>query len=307
MTTKPVRLTIRSSDDLFDYVPYLFGYYVQNSVCVLVVKDGHVGVGCRMDLPVALHPEAMPAMVRTVLARGVDGVFVVGYGEREQVDLACELVEREVGDALWDCVCSDGDQWWSRLSGHCGPAPTGTGRLAAEAVFAGFSVFPDRESLARSVAGPALEREQELAPLFAAAVEACSRQKPSRWVPRMRKLVRRSLDGGTLTESELIELAVLASDMPARDAAWLMMQRSDDDKHVQLWRRVVSVAIERYAIGPVCLLGMASWISGSGTLLSIAIERGVELEPAYSMLHLLEDINMSAIPPSTWDTIARAC
>jgi hypothetical protein len=57
------------------------------------------------------------------------------------------------------------------------------------------------------------------------------------------------------------------------------------------------------APAPLCLLGMAAWVSGHGALVNCCWERVSQLDPDYSMAKLLSDIGERGIPPSIWQVI----
>jgi hypothetical protein len=59
------------------------------------------------------------------------------------------------------------------------------------------------------------------------------------------------------------------------------------------------------AAAPLCLLGMAAWVSGAGALLNCCCERLAEVNPHYSMGRLLADISEKALHPSRWQQMGR--
>ena len=58
------------------------------------------------------------------------------------------------------------------------------------------------------------------------------------------------------------------------------------------------------AVAPLCLVGVAAWASGNGTLLNACCERLGQLDPAYPMGRLLSDVSRRALPPAWWDAMA---
>jgi hypothetical protein len=57
------------------------------------------------------------------------------------------------------------------------------------------------------------------------------------------------------------------------------------------------------APAPLGLLGMAAWINGNGALLNCCVERLEEIDPGYTLGHLLAEISERALPPSLWDEL----
>ncbi|QGN31731.1 DUF4192 family protein [Microlunatus sp. Gsoil 973] len=106
-----------------------------------------------------------------------------------------------------------------------------------------------------------------------------------------------------LSDRDLVSLAILAIDVRVRDEAWALIDRSDAWIHVELWRQVVSRSTPELAVPVLCLLGLAAWIAGQGTLLVCCLERAVSLDPRYSMTRILQDLHANAVPPSYWDRL----
>jgi hypothetical protein len=56
-----------------------------------------------------------------------------------------------------------------------------------------------------------------------------------------------------------------------------------------------------YVPAPACLLAFAAWRSGHGALASVAVDRALARDPAYSMAVLLEDVLRYGLPPAALD------
>jgi hypothetical protein len=99
-------------------------------------------------------------------------------------------------------------------------------------------------------------------------------------------------------------LAVLVADIAVRDVAWALMTRTEAEHHCDLWGQVVARAVAPWEAAPLCLLGMAAWISGNGALQNCCADRVHHVDPTYSMASLLDDISQRALPPTCWDLLA---
>ena len=88
------------------------------------------------------------------------------------------------------------------------------------------------------------------------------------------------------------------TDMRIRDLAWALISPTNAEDHVRLWGSVVAQVPPRLAAAPLCLLGMAAWVSGAGALLNCCCERLAQVDPQYSMGRLLAEISERALPPS---------
>jgi hypothetical protein len=107
-----------------------------------------------------------------------------------------------------------------------------------------------------------------------------------------------------LDDAECARLAVLCCDLHVRDLAWAAMDRSNIGDHLDLWGQVVSRSVAPWELAPLCLFGMAAWISGDGALQNCCADRALGLDRSYSMAGLLADINHRVLAPSSWDSMA---
>ena len=105
-------------------------------------------------------------------------------------------------------------------------------------------------------------------------------------------------------ERRLIRLALLVQDVSSRDVACALITREQAQAHRALWHQVVARVPPELAAAPLCLLGLAAWAAGEGTLLNCCGARVRALDPTYSMGQLLVDLSTRALPPSFWDVLA---
>jgi hypothetical protein len=81
------------------------------------------------------------------------------------------------------------------------------------------------------------------------------------------------------------------------------MSRTPGEDHLRLWATVVACSPPAVAPAPLGLLGMAAWIHGNGALLNCCVARLEQVDPGYTLGHLLADISERALPPSLWDEL----
>jgi hypothetical protein len=236
-------------------------------------------------------------------------VVVIAYSsdaDRARAVLG-QLMEELSGAPLSDAIYVDGSRWWSLTCRQVCCPPEGrpyeveAHPLAAEAVFAGLGVRADREELRQLVAGPALEQHDRL---LARAAELASDLAATG--PAAGDLVEATVADVLKAREQpstdtLLGIALLCRQVVVRDRAWAMMERATAPEHVQLWSDVVAVTPPDLAAAPVCLLGVAAWINGDGALLNICLDRIAEVDPGYTLGHLLGDISDRALPPTLWD------
>lgn len=310
-STDPTVLRVSEPGDILGVIPYLLGFHPTESLVATFVRDGQVQVTARIDLAATSDLEGLVDQLELVGAR-VDTRSVVLVGYSDDPDVRGEM--RDLADLipldLLDVLAVSGDRWWSvGCDGPCCPAEgnpydISAHPLAATAVLAGISATATRQQIAELAAGPGADDRERLDAMAADRSARLERLSQRRQRRRMRQLVTKVLASGGPTEVEAVELAVLARDVHVRDEAWALMTRERAAEHLELWRRVVSVAVFPYEAAPLGMLAMAGWLSGNGALLNRCIERLERIAPDYSLLQILTDISDNAVAPRYFDLIA---
>ena len=315
-TVPPRRLKAESPEDLLAVLPYLMGYQPDESLVMAVLGDRVIEVCVRVDLdePVDEVADRFHDIAET---NGSGGVLLLAYSaDPDRADrMLLPMIDHLEGFGIIEALYTDGSRWWSRVcDDDCCP-PEGiaydvdNNRLAAEAVFHGMTRQSGRDALERAVQGPppeALEALTEVTEEILTGVFEQTRDQRCRqircWIL---DYVERRLREDTVAvdDRELITLACLVIDIPVRDTAWALIRREDAWVHVELWQQVLTRAVTALQVPTLGLLGMAGWISGQGTLQVCCIERARELDPDYSLIDILDDINRRALPPSFWESI----
>ncbi len=291
--------------ELLALIPHLLGYQPKDCVTITLARDGQLDMSCA--IPAELLDDATIradtlAMVASSDPRAL--VLVAAWSQdlkrarRWLDDVLLELDPLRIAGAWW----TDGQRWSDPVGRHGTLDGADFDRVVRSARAAGLTVLPDRQALADRIAGPGIERQQELLAHFNAARQRSEGLSGLDLEARVLTLVQHGL-ASTPPIDVLVELAVLVSVIPARDAAWMSITRATAEQHVALWQAVVDHSLDRYAMPPICLLGVAGWIAGQGALLNVCAERGRRLNPGYSMLHILEDLSAHAVNPALWDSM----
>jgi hypothetical protein len=321
---------VDSPSGVLAVVPHLLGFHPRRSLVVLGVAPprARVKLGFRYDLPdppdtavtreIAGHATAILARQRIAAA------ILIGYGPGHLVTPVADALRSAAGDArisLREVLRVEDGRYWSYLCHDpaCCPAegvpydPVAH-PAAAALVTAGLAAYPDRESLARTLApakGAAAEsmaRATERARARVAALLA--EQRASGHGGDVLRLVaehgRRAVGeaigayrgGGRLTDDQLAWLSVALTDLRVRDDAWARMDPDHREAHQRLWTDIVRRACPEYVPAPASLLAFTAWQAGEGTLANIAIERALDADPQYSMALLLSDVIDAGVPPS---------
>jgi hypothetical protein len=310
------RLRAESPADLLALIPYLLGYHPTESLVMSVVHDRAIALSVRVDL-CGDPGRTADRFAGIASSHGADGVLLVAYSA--DAVLADRYLQPAIaaldGIGVIDALYADGSRWWSRVcSGDCCP-PDGvpyavqTHPLAAEAVLAGMTAWDDRRDIERLVEGPGGDVETGLRDradrLIAEVFDASLTERRQSTLQFITDYVDRRSAGPApeLGDEDLLRLACQVVDVIVRDEAWLAITRETAWIHVELWQRVVARAVSPLEAGPLCLLGMAAWVAGQGTLQVCCLDRVRVVDPDYTMADLLEDINARAIPPTFWEEI----
>jgi hypothetical protein len=328
MTTTPTSpvshqsptLTVETPSDLLAAMPYLLGYHPDESIVLVLLDRRSVQMCARMDLrPAGGATGAAEAtadrLAGVAHAHHPTGAILIAYSTDPALARTFLKAARNrlAGIDLIDVLYADGRRWWSTLDDSgCSPSDgvcylPGSSRIAAEAVYAGMSAAASRDELAGQVAGPPpadLEALEQIAAATAAEVFDSSLQAREHMIQSVVEDFvhrRRAGESRWLTDTERLRLACLTADVAVRDRAWAMMQGSTATFHAELWQQVVQRTVPPFEAAPLCLLGMAAWISGQGTLQVCCADRVHRIDPDYSMGDLLAEINTRAMPPQFWD------
>ncbi|MDO5681326.1 MAG: DUF4192 domain-containing protein [Propionibacteriaceae bacterium] len=321
-THLPPTLRLSEPHDLLGAIPYLLEYHPTDSLVFLLLSGRRLVVTARL----ALTPQETPTgtaiahfLDHVAAEHGADGIVLVAYHADHEwagdhvLEIVCGLERLAVLAAL----VADGCHWWPGVCGHepwetcdCDrgrPYDVTTSVAAAHAVWAGITAMPSRQALADSVAGPVDQRERAAAAaaMEAALTEICDLTLAARR-ERITQLIDRHCAGEELSGSEHAQLAVLVYEGAIRDVAVARIEEPDAHLHVTLWRRVVAVTVAPFESAPLCLLGLAAWVGGNGALQVVCMERAERINPDYSLLQILDEINAQALAPAAWETLRAA-
>lgn len=299
--------------DLLQLVPYLLGFHPTESVVAVLLRRRRVLLTARVDLESGV-PGLADHLTRISRSHRADGVLLAAY--TTSAPAAHSALATLVADArlpaVIDAVHVDAGRWWSMSEGFAvrtgwsagdlAGRPLDTGRLAAEAVYAGLAAVPDRSHAVAAAERPSAEQLSESAGSLASALVDIGRLGPAERVADAVELVARWASGDPEPpgSADLVRLGVLVGDIAARDELIMLLDTESADAMVGCWAAVVAVLPDELAVGPLCLLGLAAWVCGNGALLVRCIERADECEPDYTLTRLLAQIADQAVPPSAW-------
>ncbi|MCP2349593.1 DUF4192 domain-containing protein [Nonomuraea roseoviolacea] len=297
-------LTLAGPADILAAVPYLVGFHPADSLIVVGLARSQVKVAVRWNLP--FPPGTLTPLRQLWRREGVDRVIVVGYGPGEQVTPAVDearSLAAEAGVPLDEALRAHEGRYWSYVCDlpQCCP-PEGmpydprTSRVAAEATVRGLVALPDRRSLEHTVApvtGPvrvAMRRAtSEAVTETRAALVRCGDANAfasafvSAGLARVRAALTAHAAGDRLGDAVAARLGLDLTVIRVRDEAWTLT----DSTHLGLWKDLTRRLEPRFVPPVASLFAMACWRAGDSTLATIALERALTIDPAYSMANLL--------------------
>ena len=292
----------------------MIGFHPDESIVAVFVRSGQIALTARMDLPTESASDELAERIDGLAKQHkAHALALVAYSAASLPAnrLLTRLMDRLGTNRLTDVLYVGHGRWWSLSCGEeCCPL-TGTPfdpsshPISAAAVFAGLGAHGHRRELEATVSGPS---STEL-PRAEALADALLTELDQLHDPRARtRLLASTMQatqsgGGVLDERNSLLLGLLVTQIDLRDLAWALISPTNADDHVRLWGSVVAHVPPTLAAAPLCLLGMAAWLSGSGALLNCCCERLVQVAPEYSMGRLLTEISDRALPPSLWQQI----
>lgn len=293
----PARLAVRNFEDLVGVVPYLIGFHPAESLVILVVEEGRVVVTARVDLVAMAESGALANLITRLFERfpAAEGWFLAYAEDAEAAWVMLGRCAELAGGLRLARVIHVGARCW-RADDPTGPSgPVAVSPSAAQAAVMGLPVRASREELADQVAGPpdcdtdALVAEFEVA---AIRIGLLNRQ-------RRRRLLNRLLVCAD-TREDFVRLAVLVAEPAAQLAVLERLDRDNAVVATRLWTAVIGHCLVPYLVGPLGLLGLASWLAGDGALQTICLERLDRIDPLAPVAALLDWINVKVLPPTEW-------
>jgi len=317
MTPHEAPYRAHTFEDLLNSLPALLGFVPRESVIGVCVHGDRNRFGFRLrhDLPEPGDERALAVELAGHLRRnGGDGYLLFALSSDAERARTTVLALRDAlpVERCRLTVWADDDRLWTDLPGH---APEGEPYTISDhhearvrAVAAGQVVLADRSGLHEEVAGPRGERLRWLDAAHDEAVDAFVARtlRPDAGdvlaVERARvaALVDRGLAGESLTDGELVEVAVLVASVSVRDAEWVRIDRANALAMHGVWASVCRAAIPDFAPAPLALAGFAAWQAGDGARALVALEEALRLDPDYTMAQLLMQLLQAGLHPDLW-------
>lgn len=310
--------TVNDVADVLAAVPTMFGFVPQNSL-IGVATHGprrRLGFRLRIDVPEPENVELVASMVAEHLRhQGADGAILLAVTPHQDVaaDLLDALLAR-LGDLeIVVCARADGERYW-----ESGISPAEGVPYAADlhhpvvltAMAAGQEILGSREELVARfapVTGEARERAEAAAEAaFAPVVPVLGANLPRGELERIGMeavlpvLDRCLREDSRLSDEDAALLSVWSSTVVVRDAIWGLITPATAADMLRLWTDVATRATDQFSPSAYCLAAFAAWLRGNGAQCRIAAEQALEVDPEYSMAHLMGELLDHGVSPQHW-------
>lgn len=312
----PFRATIREVGELIGALPLMFGFHpVSSLVLVTHTRSTSAQTGfIRVDLPAPPDVPAVIAQLRDALVRG-DAVAVTavvidgssgadGAPHRAVVDaLTSGLAEADikVRHAVWTVGTESHARWQCYDPCHCAgsvPAPDTSPVISALTV-AGATTADSRDLLAATLAA---DPEDQLARRRDLLTRRWSRVSPS--PDSAYRVVRDAItaaaddsDLPSLTDEQIVDLAVALSDPTVRDRCLTAAIDTDAEAAERLWTVLARTTPVPQRATPAVLLAMHTYLRGDGVLAAIALDIARNADPDDRLAQALDAALGHGMPP----------
>ncbi|MCW1957307.1 MAG: DUF4192 domain-containing protein [Mycobacterium sp.] len=301
-------------------LPAVLGFVPEKSLVLVSLEDGRVGAVMRADLSEDLSENvgrlaeiAANSGAESVVAVVVDadGALCPMCADEHQrlcntlteelqsrgVSLyAAHVVDRVEAGGAWHCV--DG----------CGASGTvddpTSSPLAAAAVLDGRRLYGSRADL-RAVIAPA---DPEQATALGESVRSRALVREEDWqtdpdgrgrrdVEHTISVAQRVLDGISLDNAELAEVACGLTDIAVRDTLYALAVGSVAPAAEALWALLVRRLPDPWRVEALVLLAFSAYARGDGPLAGIALESALRSDPGHRMAGMLDVALQSGMRP----------
>ncbi|WP_406203937.1 DUF4192 domain-containing protein [Kitasatospora sp. NBC_01560] len=340
----PRPVTMRGPADMAELLPYLLGFFPDDSIVAVGLQgpELHQGGVIRLDIPedTAQWPAAAeetaallvglseqrdrrPAQVLLYLCQDPGGEHGPPVPDRLRplaAELRAEFESRGVG--VKESLCVSAGRWWSflcRREGCCDPAghpvrhTPGPGPVAVAATFAGLVPRGSRKSIVAGLApiGPPGAEAQRLALVRAdggGGAGGGSVLSPEQGVELLEQAVAEFMAGARgLDEQRTAQLLVALRDRRIRDRAAEFARPDELAPAQRLWRFLARRCVPPHtgcAPPPLTLLAWVSWVAGDTATARVVLAHTLRLDPSYLLAQLLYESLNGGLSPAP--LLARA-
>ena len=311
--------TLTSAHDLITAVPFLIGFHPTNSLVLIAVKDGAIGLAMRIDLPSHIDSDEIDLLAHHFIRDQAQAALLVAYMPQERSDgdsllisLGAGLIRNGIeiqesllitGGRYRSIICRDG--MCCPAAGKALPAIEDSA-IAAEHVVAGIpmpygdiselidSIAADSQSLSKEwisdVSGYLVDEDSpEIGPLRRDGVEA------------MLLLLDEFRIGRGPTDQRLVARVIgRMSDVQVRDYAMGVHQEDNYDLFFAMWRELLRLSPVGSVAPIACIVAAMAYENGDGALAQRALDRAISDNASYPLAALLRRVFNAGWPPQSF-------
>jgi hypothetical protein len=313
--------TLSTPHDLLAAVPFLVGYHPKDSLVVIALKEGAVGMAMRVDYPSRDHKEiALRALqLASYLKReNAEGAIVVGYlpselhKESQNLEPYTHAIS-EQGIEVKEAIEVRDNRFRSIMCADlsCCPVegstipPISDSRITAEQVALGRPMpYPSILDMKASLA--ALPKDRVLIAAlkkldlidYGADDVKVQQREGARAIDELCESYGHS---GMGVDRELVAMVLIRLlDLQVRDYAMGVSTPENQDSQWDMWRWLLRIAPKGYVSSVAVIFATISYERGEGALAQRALDRALDDDSSYQMAKLLRRTFAAGWPPASF-------
>lgn len=311
--------TLTSAHDLITAVPFLIGFHPTDSLVLISVKDGAIGVAMRVDLPVTLNSDEIDLLAHHFIRDEANGALLVAYmpenrsdGDSLLISVGAGLIRN--GIDIQESLLISGGRYRSIICRDikCCPAigkllpAIEDSAIAAEHVVAGIPMpYGDISELIDSIAAD----PQSLTKSWSSVVENFKVDEDAVDITALRRdgveamelLLDEFRIGCGPTEQLLVARVIgRMSDVQIRDYAMGVHQEDTYDLYFTMWRELLCLAPVGFIAPIACIVAAMAYENGDGALAQRALDRAIADDASYPLAALLRRVFNAGWPPQSF-------
>jgi hypothetical protein len=311
--------TLTSAHDLITAIPFLIGFHPTDSIVLISVKAGAIGVAMRIDLPATINSDEIDLLAHHFIRDEAEAALLVAYmpegrndGDSLLISLGAGLIRN--GIEIHESLLISGGRYRSiicRDASCCPPAGKALpaiedSAIAAEHVVAGIPMpYGDISELIDSIAADPISVTKG----WSATVDNFTIDEDSPEVSALRRDGVESMEllldefriGRGPTDEMLVARVIgRMSDVQVRDYAMGVHQEDTYDLYFTMWRELLRLSPVG-AVAPIaCIVAAMAYENGDGALAQRALDRAIADDPSYPLAALLRRVFNAGWPPQSF-------
>lgn len=311
--------TLTSANDLITAIPFLIGFHPTNSIVLISVKDGAIGLAMRIDLPERLMSEQIDLLAHHFLRDHSEAALVVAYmpddrddGDSILISLGAGLIRNGVD--IQESIVVQSGRYRSIICRDESCCPPGgkempeinASEIAAEHVIAGIPMpFENISQLIATLApDPA-----SFTLSWSSEVSAFSIDEEDPDISALRRDGVETMDlllddfrmGYGISHRTLVARMIgRMSDLQVRDYAMGVHSEDTYDLFFMMWREVLRLAPVGFVAPIACIVAAMAYEGGDGAMAQKALDRALEDDEHYPLAALLRRVFNAGWPPESF-------